>query len=82
MAKAKALDWLAERIIEVFENSDDNFDSHYISDIKDTIAGRDRLSVLIWCNAGLDHHRKAALAKRLNINLDDLITTLKTLQRI
>lgn len=78
----KTFDWLAAQIVEIFEAADDNFDSHYISDIKATLAGRDRFSVLIWCNAGLDSKRKEALAKRINVSTDDLTTTLRTLQRI
>jgi hypothetical protein len=79
MAKLKPLDWLAQQIIAVFEDQD--FDAAYIEDKKNTLAGLDRLSVLLWCN-NLDAERKEELAKRLNINADDLTTTLKTLQRI
>lgn len=73
------LDWLARQVVYVFEDQD--FDAAYIEDTKATLAGRDHFSVLLWCNH-LDSSNKAALAKRLNITEADLVTTLKTLQKM
>ena len=79
MKTQKQLDWLAGQIIAVFEQQ--GFDQAYIDDTKKSLEGRDRFSILIWCNH-LDSIRKAALAKRLNIAENDLTTTLKTLQSL
>ncbi len=79
MPKTKPLDWLACQIIAVFEDQD--FGDAYIEDTKHTLAGRDRFSVLTWCN-NLDATRRTALAQRLNIDSNDFTTTLRTLQKL
>lgn len=78
MAK-KTLDWLALQIIAVF--AERGLNAAYIEDTQKTLTGRDRLSVLLWCN-NLDSDNKAALANRLHVNETDLATTLRTLQKI
>lgn len=77
--KLKRLDWLAVRIIDVLDEQ--GFDAPYIDDIKDTLAGRDRFAVLLWCN-NLDASNAEALAKRLNVSHEELSVTVKTLQRL
>jgi len=73
------LDWLAEQVVGVLH--DQGLDAAYIEDIEATLAGNDRFAVLIWCN-NLDSGNKSRLANRLNISETDLLTTLKTLQKM
>lgn len=77
--KIKKLDWLAVQIIDVLE--DQGFDAPYIDDIRETLSGRDRFAVLLWCN-NLDTGNTEALAKRLNVSSEELSVTVKTLQRL
>lgn len=69
----------AEQVFIVFRVL--GFDEQYIADKEQELSGRDRFSVLLWCN-GLDQQCRKALAGQLGIDLDDFNVTLKTLQRI
>jgi len=77
--KIKKLDWLALQIIDVLDEQ--GFDAPYIEGIKDTLAGKDRFAVLLWCN-NLDSGNTEALAKRLNVTHEELTVTAKTLQKL
>lgn len=79
MTEEKKLDWLAGQVVAMFK--DMGFDNAYIEDTENSLSGRDRFSVLLWCNH-LDVKCKTALAKRLGIDTDDLTVTLKTIQKL
>lgn len=79
MKEEKKLDWLASQILAMFK--DLGFDSAYIEDTENSLSGRDRFSVLLWCN-NLDARCKLALTKQLGINADDFNTTIKTIQSL
>lgn len=57
------------------------FDEDYIQDKRNTLIGKDKLAVLLFCNY-LDTKCKIALADRLGVTLDDFNTTLVTLTKI
>ena len=76
---SKQLDWLAEEVLDTFAGL--GFDAPYIADKRDTLAGKDRFAVLVWCNS-LDPRCREALAERLGINADDFDTTIKTVCRL
>lgn len=76
---SKQLDYLAEEVLTTFAEL--GFDRAYILDKRNTLTGKDRFAVLVWCN-NLDAGCKEALANRLGIALDDLDTTIKTLARL
>ena len=76
---SKQLDWLAEEILTTFAEL--GFDRAYILDKRNTLTGKDRFAVLVWCN-NLDSKCKAALAERLGVSEDDLSITLKTVSRL
>ncbi|TAN67260.1 MAG: hypothetical protein EPN17_11420 [Methylobacter sp.] len=67
------MDYLTVVIIDMFESLE--FDRTYI---EHTLAGKDKLTVLLWCN-NLDSKYKAALADKLGVELNDFTITLKTL---
>lgn len=73
------LDWLAQHVIGMIEEQ--GFDQPYIDDIKKTLTGQTRYSVLVWCN-NLDSLRKDALAIILGVSEHDFAVTLKTVQKI
>lgn len=75
----KKSDWLGEEVLATFEEL--GFDRAYILDKRNSLAGKDRFSVLVWCN-NLDEKCKKALADRLGVNPDDLIVTIKTAGRL
>jgi hypothetical protein len=77
--QAFALDWLVSKILSTFEGL--GFEQPYIEDKRQSLMGKDRLDVLLWCN-DLDLRCKAALADRLGISTDDLSVTIKTLSRL
>lgn len=76
---SKQLDWLAEEVLATFASID--FDAGYIEDKRQTLTGKDRFAVLVWCN-NLDARSREALAERLGINPDDFDTTIKTVCRL
>jgi hypothetical protein len=76
---SKQLDWLAEEVLATFAEL--GFDAPYIADKRNTLAGKDRFAVLVWCN-NLDAGCREALANRLGIALDDLDTTIKTIGKL
>lgn len=57
--------YLANKVITTF--TDLGFDKAYIEDKQLTLAGKDRLVVLAWCN-NLDSSCKKALADRLCVS--------------
>jgi len=76
---SKQLDYLAEEVLTTFAEL--GFDRAYILDKRNTLTGKDRFAVMVWCN-NLDTKCKAALAERLGVSEDDLSITLKTVSRL
>ena len=76
---SKQLDYLAEEVLSTFTEL--GFDRAYILDKRNTLTGKDRFAVMVWCN-NLDTKCKAALAERLGVSEDDLSITLKTVSRL
>jgi len=76
---SKQLDYLAEEVLSTFTEL--GFDRAYILDKRNTLTGKDRFAVLVWCN-NLDSKCKAALAEQLGVSEDDLSITLKTLAKL
>lgn len=75
----KKLDHIAEEILDVFEVL--GFDEEYIDDKRNTLIGKDRFAVLLWCNE-LDQRCLKALAGQLGISADNLAVTIKTLRML
>jgi hypothetical protein len=46
---SKQTDWLTEEVLDTFAGL--GFDAPYIADKRDTLAGKDRFAVLVWCNS-------------------------------
>ena len=76
---SKQLDWLADEILATFAEL--GFDRAYILDKRNTLAGKDRFAVLVWCN-NLDSTCRAALAEKLGVSYDDLSITIKTAAKL
>ena len=76
---SKQLDYLAEEVLTTFAEL--GFDRAYILDKRNSLTGKDRFAVLVWCN-NLDSKCKEALAERLGVSEDDLNITLKTVNRL
>jgi hypothetical protein len=73
------LDWLAEEILCTLQ--DLGFDAEHLESKRCDLSGKDRYEVLRWCGF-LDDHCLTALVARLNISVDDMRTTIKTVWRI
>lgn len=67
------MDYLTVVIIDMFESLE--LDLTYL---EHTLAGKDKLTILLWCN-NLDSRYKAALADKLGVELNDFNITLETL---
>ncbi len=64
------MDFLGEEILATFTEL--GFDEEYIQDKKNSLAGKNKFDILLWCDDNLDSRCKAALADRLRVDAENL----------